>query len=283
MGFFRKYNTLENFKSHHKDISELFEQCEDPNYITNYLIDDVYWLEYILQNPKRLYKTIMSVDGTQHHFIVKVNEMQYVQSFKERYIVVALVDVTQDLKSKQEDQSDGIADITYLIEDSINIIMREITSVVPTRNAIVKASSEDIFGKQLTCTTLKFKNESIILNWDIIIPVQTLSLMDNFLNQEWDAEIEQDLDNELIGFSHQFIENLTYNLIQTFNLKEFDELHNLVHELSKSKKILSKNVDIEEYYRFIMYLDGNEVEIYINFDENTLPLIPKIVMLGMLF
>ena len=101
MGFFRRYNTIENFKQQHKSISELFEEHDAPNYISSGTIEGQYWLEYILEHPKRVYKTIMSVDGEKHHFIIKVNEMKYAKKFKERYIIVAFIDITQDLNSKK--------------------------------------------------------------------------------------------------------------------------------------------------------------------------------------
>jgi hypothetical protein len=100
MGFFRRYKTFENFKDQHNDISELFEYIDHPDYIISKNIEDKFWLEYILENPKKIYKAIMSVDDEPHHFIIKVNEMDYVKRYNERYIVVAFVDITQDIVSQ---------------------------------------------------------------------------------------------------------------------------------------------------------------------------------------
>lgn len=100
MGFFKRFGSFEGFRKEHKCVSELFEKFDEPNYIWDEYIDDIFWVDYILQNPKRLYKVVISrVDGEQHHFVVKLNELNYAKHVSERLIVIALVDVTQDLEN----------------------------------------------------------------------------------------------------------------------------------------------------------------------------------------
>ncbi|MEA3384545.1 MAG: hypothetical protein U9Q20_07740 [Campylobacterota bacterium] len=96
-GFFRRFKTYEGFRDQHSCVSELFEQYDGQNYICSQVIDKKYWIDYILDDPRKLYKAVMSVDGDPHHFIVKLNEMEFNKKSSERVIIVALVDVTQDI------------------------------------------------------------------------------------------------------------------------------------------------------------------------------------------
>lgn len=104
MGFFHRFGTFDGFKKEHKCVSELFEEYDAPNYIWEQYIDGLFWIDYILQNPRRLYKIVMSTknrqgEQEQHHFIVKLNEMKYAGVVSERLIIIALVDMTQDMKN----------------------------------------------------------------------------------------------------------------------------------------------------------------------------------------
>ncbi|MBD3840833.1 MAG: hypothetical protein IE909_02930 [Campylobacterales bacterium] len=287
MGFFRKYGSLENFKNKHRDISDLFEQTQEPNYVTGYLIDQTYWLEYILENPKKLYKTIMSVDGDPHHFIIKVNEMQYMQNFKERYIVVAFVDFTQEYNNKQintpTQEAQKEIDLTYIIEDSISLVLNEMTNILPTRNAIVKATEHDFFDKQLVQSSLSINSQGKKLVWDVILPVESVSVICNFINQDWDGSIEFNFNDEIKHTAQGFIENICYNLEATLNLYDFQELQDIKIEATSCEKILSSEIVMDSYYRFMCTLEATQVEIFIKIDQNSIPYLRQLVMLGMLF
>ncbi|MGB5867473.1 MAG: hypothetical protein WBG69_06355 [Arcobacteraceae bacterium] len=101
MGFFNRFETFNGFRQKHKCVSELFKAYNAPNYIQNDKIEGIYWIDYILENPKRLYKVVIPYKDSrmeeEHHFIIKLNEMKYAGKVDERLIIVALVDITQDL------------------------------------------------------------------------------------------------------------------------------------------------------------------------------------------
>jgi len=102
MGFFNRFGTFDGFKKNHKCVSELFEEYDAPNYIWEQYIDDTFWIDYILENPRKLYKVVMSIENRQgvqeaHHFIIKFNEIKYAGIVSERLIIVAFVDMTQDM------------------------------------------------------------------------------------------------------------------------------------------------------------------------------------------
>jgi hypothetical protein len=97
MGFFNRFGDFDGFKLKHRCVSELFEEYDAPNYIWEQYIEGEFWIDYLLNNPKRLYKTVMSINGDPHHFIIKFNELKYAKYVSERLIIVALVDMTQDL------------------------------------------------------------------------------------------------------------------------------------------------------------------------------------------
>jgi hypothetical protein len=109
LGFFNRFGGFDGFRREHKCVSELFEPYDAPNYISTAYIDGLFWIDYILKNPKRMYKIVMSYKDKRiqapHHFIIKLNEMEYARKVNDRLVIIALVDMTQDLpnyKTKDE-------------------------------------------------------------------------------------------------------------------------------------------------------------------------------------
>jgi hypothetical protein len=108
-GFFNRFKTIDGFRQKHKCVSELFEEYRAPNYIFEQIIEGKFWIDYILANPKRLYKVVIPYKDSKreenHHFIVKLNEMEYAGKVDERLIIIALVDITQDLPNYKNIES----------------------------------------------------------------------------------------------------------------------------------------------------------------------------------
>ncbi|MEA2049544.1 MAG: hypothetical protein U9O56_02265 [Campylobacterota bacterium] len=287
MGFFRRYKSFENFKHEHNCISELFEQTDLPHYITSSLIDGKNWLEYILENPKKLYKTIMSVDDEAHHFIIKVNEMEYVRQFHERYIVVAFVDITQDIKDKETTNNNYSCeinsefDISYTIENNITKTLFEYTNIKPTKQSIFKSTLLDELDNNCVFTTLELKTDDIVLNWKLIISVDTLSYIQNISSYNYDAKIITNINDDLKDIAYILSDNMAINMINDITKSKNSKLSNISHSIIKEVKPYKEIA--ENTYKFSMFIDNREVDIFIEFDKASLFYIRQIQMLGAFF
>ena len=286
MGFFRRYGSFEEFKKHHKDIAELFEPCDKPHYISTQQIDGKNWLEYILSNPKQLYKTIMSVNDEKHHFIIKVNEMEYMKNFQERYIVVAFVDITQDLKNKETPQKSMLEsqenfDISYTIEENIATTIYELTTIGVAKQAIFKANSEDLENRHLVVQDVEFFTSDISMHWKIILPVPTISYLYNIVISDYDGDIVDTLDDELVDMAHTIIDDFCTNLVDSIQKQENNKLPNIDY-LPKEFEIVTQ-MESENIYKFDIFIEDQNISIFIEFDQNSFEYIKQIQMLGMFF
>ena len=288
MGFFRRYKTFDNFKKHHKDISELFEPCENPNYISTELIEGKNWLEYILENPKRLYKTIMSVDNEQHHFIIKVNEMDYVRNFQGRYIVVAFVDITQDVAQKEEikvqpKETDPL-DISYLIENTLSYTIKEFINIMPTKQAIFKADENELDELGAVLIDLQFTKDDQEIKWQFLLPAMTVSFIINQLTSNYDERLNHDIDKEMIKTASSFVNSFSSHINY-----ELEQLNHIGLSGMKSKILKDEEYTLENkhrlnnLYKFVMFVEEQELNVYINFDDGSMKYLNQIYMLGMFF
>lgn len=293
MGFFRRYKSFENFKRHHKDISELFEPCDKANYIDEELIEGQYWLEYILENPKRLYKTVMSVDNEPHHFIIKVNEMDYVRNFQERFIVVAFVDVTQDVTEKnaiiEHKDIENVYDITYILENVLTLGINDFINIVPTRQTIFKANAAEIDPLTFLVSIINIKTSNGTANsqnhsWQILLPSKTISFIINQITSNYDQNLDNTIDKDSIKTIVNLVNNILNRFIENINHIKHKELYPAQYSIIKNEIIEHTSViNTDNLYKFIMFVEDQELDIYINFDESSMKFFRQVQMLGAFF
>ena len=275
MGFFRRYKTIENFRKHHHSVSELFEEYDSTNYISSGLIEGKNWLEYILEHPKRVYKTIMSVDGEKHHFIIKVNEMKYAKKFKERYIIVAFIDITQDLNSKKITNDFVVhsakdLDLSYLIGNITAYILCEYTHILPTKQAIFKANKDDIDRSNLLKIETNLISDDKNLSWQFIFPSQTVSYIFNMIIREYDVEIVDVVDEDIIETAYELVNSIMAVLVADIKNLKYQEFNNLIYKIDDAVLVDKNEIDQDNLYKCIMYIDNHEIAIMINFDQDSL-------------
>ena len=289
MGFFRHYGTFQNFKEQHKDIAELFEPYDEPHYISTQIIEGIHWLEYILQNPKQIYKTVISLDDNPHHFIIKVNEMEYVRNFQERYIVVAFVDVTQDIRLRKTIEYKSVFDennnfdISYVIEENISYSIKELTSIIPTRQAIFKANSIDLEDIGLVSQKVTLIARDIELKWNMVLSIKNVSYLYNMVSLNFDADIEDNVDGDIKDMMYTLIKTICSHITNTINSQKQDKLVDLKYILDDVEVIDGNNISIVNLYKFTLFIESEELNIFIEFDKSTYNYIKQIQMLGAFF
>lgn len=290
MGFFRRYGTFDNFKKKHRDISELFESFDEINYIQNGLIDGKNWLEYILENPKKLYKVVMSVDDEPHHFIIKVNEMDFVKKYKERYILVAFVDVTQDINNRKhiiesgnKTELEDNMDITYSIENTLTVTVNDITNLTATKQSIFKATKEELIEQDILESHIDIYNELIKLQWKLFVPISTISYISNIMELNYDGAIENRYSDEIAQTFNQILDLFTKNLRDTINFKEHKDLTNIEVNHLDIVQIDKNQFGDGDIYKFVLFVESEEIGFFILFDKNSLQYLNQIQMLGLLF
>ncbi len=74
--FYSDFSTLSEFLKQHEDLSNTFEKEE--GFLQKYM-QGVYWLDYVLQNRKKVYKAKIMKNGQPHYFSVKAGMMEGLQ------------------------------------------------------------------------------------------------------------------------------------------------------------------------------------------------------------
>ncbi len=220
--FFSTYyeGGLEEFRKHHRCISDLFIPCEDSgidttDYISGNTIEGMPWKDYILKNYKRQYKVCMKDGkGDLHHFIIKMTEMEYAKLIK-RYIVISFIDITHEIqmmKKSQEKQA----------------IIMELTKIAQIGEMITHISNQckqPLRALYLSANMIKSKKENGILNDDEINSFTK--------NIENNSELLTSIMNNFTSFIKNKAEAGQIDLVQIVNMAL-----KIVSTTYKSQKII---------------------------------------------
>jgi len=297
MGFFNRFGTFEGFKKKHKCVSELFEKYEAPNYIYEQYIEGEFWIEYMLQNPRRLYKVVMSINGDPHHFIIKFNEMDTAKHVADRIIIIALVDMTQDLvnyKTHQETsellkgmknineklelkEEKANSDISYEVKDGFEKLYKEILGENTEDIKIAKIDRRDIKSDKIIKVdgTLSFRD--VETPWMFLITAHDSSVILNKIsNGKYD--INNDINKDTLDTAREFLYTYNVKLAQSINRKNF-------HDLTEAKYIdgvvehLSKveYKALESIYKISTVVEKQEINIYFKIADDIAPFLSMIV------
>jgi len=300
MGFFNRFGTFEGFKKKHKCVSELFEKYEAPNYIWEQYIEGEFWVDYILDNPRRLYKTVMSVVNRQgveeaHHFIIKLNEMDYAKHVTERIIIIALVDMTQDLvnyKTLDESKKDlkslkdklevkeemGNSDISTDIQEQISQTLSFVTFRKSVENSIKKVELSDMKSNEMVKIDGIFKFSNIESQWTFIISLDMLSLILNTMLKVNNTKFEKIEVKDLKDSGIELTNAIALSLCERLNKRNYYGLDDARYTQSKVELVTKKEIkELDNLYEVYNRLDGLKIKLYISFDNDIVPFISSIV------
>ncbi len=296
MGFFNRFGTFDGFKKKHKCVCELFEKYEAPNYIWDQYIDGEFWIDYLLQNPRKLYKVVMSINGDPHHFIVKFNEMDYSKHVTERIIIVALVDMTQDLvnyKSSKEtaellkdirineklelEEEKKNTDISYEIVEGIKHTIEELSSEKLVNINIEAIDSNSIPREKMVEVDGLLKFKDIESKWNFYISCISSYKILNLISDN-KFELVDEMNKDVVDTAKEFIYTLSINMCNIINQKKFHDLQNGKYTQSEIKEITKRDLSkLENVFKISIIFAQDIIEIYTRLDKDLIPFVNMIV------
>ena len=299
MGFFNRFGDFAGFRKKHKCVSELFEKYEAPNYIYDQEIDGMFWVDYILANPKRLYKTVMSYRDSKtnepHHFIIKLNEMRYAKHVSERVIIIALVDMTQDLvnyktigDTSSQQVSLPVKNDETIAQENMQPVKKEVKKLDEYKkldlNSLIEDSSKDMFQSLLSenvrakkledaklyelkdkhCVRYDniYKIGDLKLNWILLITAQTLSIISNIKNDDEESMILDTIDSKAKRLAEDMMKEMKI-LINKKTKEKVELISSPIEVIDKllfdySSVLLKSEFSLKsQKFEFYILLEGN--------------------------
>jgi len=276
--FFDEYKSLDKFVKKHNCICDLFEEFEEEHYIKDKIIDNEIWIDYIVNNNTKPHKVAIKKDGVLEHFIVKASQINIGNDDNEKFIVIVLINITNEIKVQEEIEHKN----KLILEQSKMVSMGEMIgniahqwrqplSVITT--AATGMQMEKEFG---ILSDEKFIKTCELINKNAQYLSKTIDDFKNFIKGDKTKKL-YNLNENINSFLH-LVEASSKNnnisvildLNESINIDGYEnELTQcLINIFNNAKDALNEH-DIEEKYIFITTkLDENNKNAIIEIKDN---------------
>ena len=169
------------------------------------------------------------------------------------------------------------SDLSKIIQDSITLTLNGLLAKDASVIQITKTHKKDLEELQLLKVQSVFDFSSFTSTLGFLVPAKSSSLIFNTMMGSPITELAEELDDDAVDAIGEFISNTSGTLTTSINGADLKDIGQTKFNIAH-KEIIEGNseIDLENTYRFLIDLEGNELIIFITFDQPVLPYIKEI-------
>ncbi|MDC0932377.1 hypothetical protein OAR97_00885 [Arcobacteraceae bacterium] len=169
------------------------------------------------------------------------------------------------------------SDLSKIIQDSITLTLNGLLAKDANIIQITKTHIKDIEELQLLKVQSVFDFSNFTSEFSFLVPATSSSLIFNTMMGSPITELAEELDDDAEDAIGEFISNTSGTLTTSINGANFQDVGQTKFNIANKEIIQGNNLnDLESTYRFLIDLEGNELIIFITFDDVILPYIKEI-------
>lgn len=168
------------------------------------------------------------------------------------------------------------SDLTNILKSELSNTIEQLLSKKATIKDIIKTdtSSQTIETSVLVVAKLEFKN--ITSTWNFIIPTST-GVKFEYLMLGGMGDLKEALDDETSDAIKEIISNVCGSMATSINAQGFDDLGKVKTEVVDVSIVdFEKLKSLPNIYKIILDLDGEEILVFVSFDDIIKPYISSI-------
>ncbi|PIF04088.1 MAG: hypothetical protein CSA86_03060 [Arcobacter sp.] len=171
------------------------------------------------------------------------------------------------------------SDLSKLIQDSITLTLNSLLAKEAKIVEITKTHIKDVENLQILKIQSVFNFSNFSSEFSFFIPAISASLIFNTMMGSPLTELSDVIDDDTEDAIGEFISNTSGTLTTAINNSALDDLGGHTKFNISHKEILAENtpLNLENTYKFKIDLEGNELILFIEFDEALHPYIPQIL------
>ncbi|MEA3353658.1 MAG: hypothetical protein U9Q33_07580 [Campylobacterota bacterium] len=167
-------------------------------------------------------------------------------------------------------------DLSKLIQDGLCSTINGLLSLDTKLEETTKAHPKDLENLNILKIESKFEFNDLISTWQYILPAHTASYIFNKMIADESEPIDT-IDEDISDAMGEVASNISGSLVTTINGSEFEDLNNGKFSIVSNTITTGEEfVNIENTFRFLLSLDGKELSLFINFEENMIPFLTEI-------
>jgi len=161
------------------------------------------------------------------------------------------------------------SDLSKLIPENLSTTLSTLLAQETKLVECTKVDKRDFEENELLKVDVEFVFDKLTTIFSYYIPSKSASTIFNIMMGSPDGEILLKIDDDTADAMAEFISNTCGGLVTTINGSEFEDLGKSKFNI-KHKEILDSNSieSVENMYRFLVDVDGEQTTIFTKFEEN---------------
>jgi hypothetical protein len=169
------------------------------------------------------------------------------------------------------------SDLSKLIQDSITLTLNGLLAKDAKILQITQTHIKDIEELQVLKVQSVFDFASFSSEFSFFVPAKSSSLIFNTMMGSPITELADEIDDDSEDAIGEFISNTSGTLTTSINGAKLEDIGQTKFNISHKEIIQGKDLSsLENTYRFLIDLEGNELIIFIAFDAAIIPYIQEI-------
>lgn len=169
------------------------------------------------------------------------------------------------------------SDISSILQNELTHTFESLLSLTSSVDNISLASQDNIASEQCVKVSVDLKSKTLNGTWNFYLPTLIATKFEYHMLGEM-GDIKSSIDDEIADAAKEIISTIVGSISTSIDSQGFDDLSKVSFTVTDSNIVQGK--DIEDYsnlYLFDMTFNDDSVELFIQFDGNSLDYLGKIV------
>lgn len=165
------------------------------------------------------------------------------------------------------------SDISNIIKSEVSSTLESLLSASSNVEEVVLVSNDDLENGQSINTEVTFEFSGNKTLWNFYIPTATATQFE-YLMLGGVTDLKDSIDDEITDAVKEIISTISGSICTSVNAQGFADISSLKSTLGESTVTsLSERKESNKIYKFIVKLNDDNLDIYISFDDASMPFV----------
>ena len=168
------------------------------------------------------------------------------------------------------------SDISNIIKSEVSSTLESLLSASSNVEEVVLVNNDDLDNNQSINTEVTLEFSGNTTQWNYYIPTATATQFE-YLMLGGVTDLKDSIDDEITDAVKEIISTISGSICTSVNAQGFADLSGMKSTLGESSVLsLSERKETNKLYKFIVKLNDDNLEIYISFDESSVPFVASL-------
>lgn len=168
------------------------------------------------------------------------------------------------------------SDLSEIVKSEISNTLESLLSVTASITQTAKVTSDDLSGQQCICVDVDYEFSQLSTKWSFYAPTAAATKFE-FLMLGGIGDLKEVIDDEIADAVNEIVSNICGSASTNINAQGFADLGGAKFTVTSNEIIQCEdNSSIDNMFKIVLSLDGEDLVLFMKFEEAFLPFISLI-------